>query len=56
MEVRLKTPQGDTVIVTCRCGKCSLITSAQMQDFRRQAAKYGEKPLPDYMTVHCRED
>lgn len=53
MTVQVKTPQGDYVEVTCRCGQCALITSAQMQEFRHIAHRYGNDPLPDTITVGC---
>lgn len=52
MEVKIKTGK-DLVTVNCKCGECSLISSKQMMEFREQAEKFRDEPLPDVIVVSC---
>ena len=56
MEVKIKTNIGgyeETVVLTCKCGKCSLLSTKQLADFRKKAAGFEGNELPAEMQVIC---
>lgn len=41
------------VRVSCECGKCSLLSTKQLEDLREKVKSYEGKDSPETLTVIC---